>query len=277
MADSTQTILSVERALLILKRLANEGEEIGVRDLSRELGYSPAVTQKILNTLKVHGFVRQSEDTDRYSLGSGALQLGMAVLAQLDVVKVAQPHMESLTKETGETTFLAIQDGTAAVYVDKQVSHNPIHMDAPVGARRPLNCTAVGKVLLAFSEETTLEEALKAKAFTKETQNSITEPEPLKEELSNVRRQGYAVDRQEFHPEAICIAAPIFAPNGQLVATITTSGVAYRLENKIEEVAEIVMGKAANISKELGFSSNQKVPSGSRELDASIAKRLQSS
>ncbi|MEJ2708797.1 MAG: IclR family transcriptional regulator [Anaerolineales bacterium] len=277
MPNSTQTILSVERALLILKHLASSGEEIGVRDLSRGLGYSPAVTQKILNTLKAHSYVRQSEDTERYSLGLGALQLGMAVLARLDVAEVARPYVESLTLDTGETTFLAIRDSSTAIYVDKQVSHNPIHMDAPVGAKRPLNCTAVGKVLLAFSNESVFEKALDAKAFTKETQKSITDPKALREELSKVRKQGYAVDHQEFHPEAICIAAPIFAPNGQIVATITTSGVAYRLQDKIEEVAEIVMDKATRISEELGYSYDQKIHSGSRDLNASITRRLQNS
>jgi DNA-binding IclR family transcriptional regulator len=251
-AETVDTVLSVERALLILKRLAELREEIGVRELSRLLGYSPPVTQKILNTLKVHGYVSQNENTDRYALGPAALQIGMAMLSQLNIVRVARPFMERLTEETGETTFLAIREGLWAIYVDKEVSANPIRMDADVGVSRPLNCTAVGKVFLAFNKGDLLSEAAAAGVFTKFTPNSIVDAMELKEELGEVHRLGYAIDQREFHPEAICVAAPIYGVGGKLIGSITTSAVATRVENRIDQIAALVTDAAAQISRNMG-------------------------
>jgi IclR family acetate operon transcriptional repressor len=250
---SVDTILAVDRALLILKKMANSNEEFGVRDLSRELGYSPAVTQKILNTLRVHGFVRQNEKTDRYSLGPTTLHVGMALLSQLDIVQVARPYLEALTAETGETTFLAVLDGTTAIYVDKVVSPNPIRMDAEVGVSRPLNCTAVGKVLIAYDRDLLLSEVIASGAISNPTPNSITDPDELKKEIERVRQEEYAIDNREFHAEAICVAAPIFGPDGRILASVTTSGVATRIEDNLKQVIQSVRDVASQISAEMGY------------------------
>jgi len=252
--ENVDTVLSVERALLILKYLAETPEEIGVRDMSRVLGYSPPVTQKIFNTLKVHGFIRQNDKTDRYSLGPTALRVGMAMLSQLSVVRVARPFLDRLTEETGETTFLAIREGLAAIYVDKEVTSNPIRMDAEVGVSRPLNCTAVGKVFLAFDNGDLLTEAAEAGVFTKFTSNSIIDVMELKSIIDRIRETGYAIDYREYHPEAICVAAPIFGANRKVVAAVTTSGVGTRMESRIDQIAEWVIDAAAQISRNLGHS-----------------------
>lgn len=247
------TFLAVERALIILKRMAQSNEDVGVRDISRELGYSPPVTQKILNTLKLHGFVRQDEKSGRYALGLATLEVGQAMLAGLDVVKLSHARLEQLTAESRETSFLAIRDGLHTVYLDKVTSPNALRMDAEVGAIRPLNCTAVGKVFLAWGPRQLLQQAHQGNAFLKATPNSIVELEALQQDLEIIRQQGYATDRREYHPEGVCIAAPIFAQNGNLVAAITISGLASRMEGHIAEFARLVMEKAARVSADLGY------------------------
>ena len=251
--NSPETIVSIERALIILKRLASANGEVGVRGLSRELGYSSAVTQKTLNTLKLHDFVQQNPATGRYSLGFGTVRIGLAMLDRLDVVRVANPQMEALTTVTGETTFLAIRDGLSGVYISKVRSPNAIRMDAEIGSNRPLNCTAVGKTLLAWAPPELISEMIQAEAFVKATEKSIVDPEVLEAQLVKVRELGYALDLREFHNEAICVAAPIFDPSGDVVASITISGVASRMESRLEEYAKLVIEKSNVISKTLGY------------------------
>jgi DNA-binding IclR family transcriptional regulator len=253
MNKNSETILAVERALVLLKHLAEADEDVGVRDLGRELGYSPAVTQKLLNTLRAHNFVEQNEQTDRYRLGAGVLQLGLGMMARLDLVNVAQGEMESLTAETGETTFLAIRNDLHAVYVDKVMSPHAIRMDAEIGARRPLNCTAVGKILLAWADGDLVRRLDEEGLLEKRTPYSITSREQLQAELETVRHQGYAIDRQEYVADAMCVAAPIFNRERQLVGSITTSGPSFRIKDRIEEVAALVMAKADKISDALGY------------------------
>jgi IclR family KDG regulon transcriptional repressor len=254
--DSADTILAVERAIIILQNLAASKDEKGVRDISRELGYSPAVTQKILNTLRIHDFVQQNEDTQRYRLGLGSLNVGLSVLAQTDVVKIARPYMEELTAETGETTFLAIRDVYRAVYIEIVKSPHPIRMDAEIGAHRPLNCTSVGKILLAWAPSGIVSNAEKAGALEKSTKNSIVEVDALEAELINVREQGYALDNEEYNAEAICIAGPIFGQDGKIFAAITTSGPSFRMKDKISVFSNLVKTSAAEISLKLGYGLN---------------------
>ena len=252
-SKNPETILSVERAMVILKRLSDSKKGIGVRDLSRELGYSPSVTQKTLNTLKCHDFVQQDTGTGRYTLGFGTVRIGIAMLDRLDVVRIAQPYMEELTSETRETTFLAIRDGLNAVYINKVTSPNAIRMDAEIGSNRPLNCTAVGKVHLAWGPASLIDEMVQENAFGKQTENSIVDAELLRDQLDQIREIGYALDIREFHNEGICIAAPIFDQSGTLVASITTSGLDSRMENNIDPFALLVIDKANVISKTLGY------------------------
>jgi len=248
-----ETVLAIDRALVILKRLASTKEEIGVRELSRDLGYSPAVTQKILNTLKAHDFVHQNVDSGRYSLGFGTVRLGISMLERLDVVRIAYPHMESLTEETEETTFLAIRDQLNAVYISKVTSPNVIRMDADVGSIRPLNCTAVGKVLLAWATEDALSKLIKEDGLVKATEKSIIDPEFLKAQLDTIRNRGFALDEREFHNEGICVAAPIFDQTGEVIASITISGLASRMEGRLTEFASLVKTKAEAISKAMAY------------------------
>jgi IclR family KDG regulon transcriptional repressor len=250
---TSETILAVERALILLKHIAEADEEVGVRDLGRELGYSPAVTQKILNTLKAHNFVEQNEETERYRLGMGALQLGLEMIARLDLVNLAQEPMKALTAATEETTFLAIRSDMHAVYVGKVTSPHAIRMDAEIGARRPLNCTAVGKVLLAWAEDGLVQRLENEGMLENRTANSITSLKLLRDEIKNIRKLGYAVDRQEYVDDAVCVAAPIFNREQQIVGSITTSGPSFRLMDRIEEVAALVMDKAEEISDALGY------------------------
>ena len=251
--DTEVTILAVDRALVILKFLARRKTDMGVRDISRELGYSPAVTQKILNTFKAHSFVQQDLDTQRYQLGTGALHVGLAVLEQTDLLKVARPKMIELTNKTGETTFLALQDEYRTVYIDRVKSPHPIRMDAEIGAHRPMNCTAVGKILLAFGPPGSVSAAFDSGAFVKSTSNSIVDLKMLEMELERVREQRYAIDNEEYNSEAMCVAAPIFGPNCQICAAITTSGPSFRMKHRVSEIIDLVKAQAAEISAQLGY------------------------
>jgi DNA-binding IclR family transcriptional regulator len=174
-------------------------------------------------------------------------------MARLDLVNVAQEQMEALTAETEETTFLAIRNDMHAVYVDKVMSPHAIRMDAEIGARRPLNCTAVGKILLAWAETGLMQRIQNEGMIEKRTPYSITSAEQLQNELERIRKLGYAVDRQEYVADAMCVAAPIFDREQQVVGSITTSGPSFRVKDRVEEIAALVMAKADKISDTLGY------------------------
>ena len=174
------------------------------------------------------------------------------MLARLNLVNIAQKQMQALTAETEETTFLAIRNDNQAVYIHKVMSPHMIRMDAEIGAQRPLNCTAAGKILLAWAETDLLLQLKDQGLISKRTPNSITEIDALQSELAEIRTQGYSIDRQEYVADAMCVAAPLFDRDHQLIGTITTSGPSFRVKDRVEEIAALVIARANKISDALG-------------------------
>ena len=249
----TTTNLSVERALIILRHLSRSDQGMGIREVSRELGISPAGVQKIMNALHAQGFVIQNEETKRYALGPVVLQIGLAMLGELEVRQVARPYLKALAKETNETALLGIRDSDEVFYIDKFLPNSEIRMDVPLGASRPYHCTAVGKILLAQLPAGEFERLAAANSFDQVTPNSITNPDQLAAELEDIRRKGYALDREEFKLGAQCVAAPIYDHNGQLVAAVTVAGPAGRIETNLDAHIEQVLTKGQEISSRLGY------------------------
>jgi len=226
---------------------------MGIREVSRELGISPAGVQKIMNVLHAQGFVIQNEETKRYVLGPVVLQIGLAMLGELEVRQVARPYLKALAKETNETALLGIRDSDEVFYIDKFLPNSEIRMDVPLGASRPYHCTAVGKILLAQLPAGEFERLAAANSFDPVTPNSITNPDQLAAELENIRQNGYALDREEFKLGAQCVAAPIYDHNGQLVAAVTVAGPAGRIETNLDARIEQVLTKGQEISSRLGY------------------------
>lgn len=253
--DDRPLVVSVERSLIILDLIARSPNGLGTREISYTLGYGAGTVQKILNTLLVHEYVTKRAGTDKYVLGIGAIRIANLILAQSDLLTITRPYLQQLAEETQETIFMGVFEDAHCTYVDKVVSEQIVRMDAPLGVRRPLNCTAIGKALLAFSPRLSrewLHELHRTQSFGNPTAYSITDPDALYEDLVQARAAGFTSDRREFNPSAMCVAAPILDHTGQPVAAISISGPAERIEPRFEELADVVRRSTAQISKALG-------------------------
>lgn len=245
--------LAVERALILLRYAVDHPDGLSIREVGREFGYSPATVQKLVNALTLQGYFVQDRLTERYHLGPEAVQLGLAALSRLEVRRVARPHLEALCEETGETVFLGIARDDHAVYVDKVVSTRMVRVDAPLGVNRPYNCTSIGKVLLAGMPDEKVEQLAAGGAFERRTEHSIVELDALQAELERIRDQGWAQDREEYAHGSGCVAAPVLDHEGQVVAALTVSGPAARLDGEHDRRVEQVKASALTISEEMGF------------------------
>jgi DNA-binding IclR family transcriptional regulator len=157
-----------------------------------------------------------------------------------------------LSARTRETVFLAIAQGDKAIYIDKVVSDQELRMDAPVGAHRPYNCTAVGKILLQNFSDEEIEELVHRGAFEAKTENSLTGVAAIKAEIGKIREQGWARDDEEFHPGAGCVAAPIYDHEGNIIAALTVSGPAGRIGEHFDDVLLETKTSAQTISEAMG-------------------------
>lgn len=209
--------------------------------------------QKLINALKAQGYVVQDKLTGRYHLGAEAVQLGLTALSRLEIRRIAHPHLEALSSESGETVFLGIARGSHAIYIDKVVSAQPIRMDAPLGVNRPYNCTAVGKVLLAGMPGEEFERLAAEGAFEQRTERSISEADALRAEIEQVRAQGWARDDEEYISGVGCVAAPVRDHEGQVIAALIVSGPAARISEKLDRIVAQVKARATAISEEMGY------------------------
>lgn len=268
-ASSRRLVQSVDRALTLLDVLAQEARQVSLHVLSGKIGLNPSTAHRLLRTLQAHDLVRQDPTTRHYGLGLKLLQLAAAIRNQLDIRQLARPSLERLAKETGENANLVILDGDSAVYIDQAPSLQPVRTFTEIGARVPLHCTGVGKVLLAYLPEKEREIILQKglQAFTK---NTITNPYRLAEELAKVQDQQFALDIEERQEQVRCIAVPIFDDQSTVIAAISISGPANRLTlERLNQLVPLVGQTGLEISAKLGYpGSAEKWQAGGSESDS---------
>lgn len=169
---------------------------------------------------------------------------------QLRIRDVALPVMAGLRDRFNETVNLGILDGFDVVYVEMVESHHSLRMQATLGSRDPAYSTALGKAILAFTDEPARHLPLRLMprtVFTLHTRASVLQS------LVQTQQQGYALDDQENEDGARCVGAPIFEYPGRVTAAISVSAPASRLgREQVSEVAAAVREAANTISRQLG-------------------------
>jgi len=245
---------TVGDALNLLVRLSRAGAPQGITELSRASGLRPSKIHRLLDTLRFEGWVEQDPATRKYSLGVSVLELADSKLKATDLVRTAEPFLRRLVEACGETAHLAVLSNGQVLYLDKKEASQALGLISRVGQTLPAHCTALGKVLLAdLGEEERKRTAagLGLKPYTKRT---VTDYRRLKAELKKVRAQGFAQDREELVEGLCCLAAPVRDHTGRVVAALSVSVPAFRMNRAKEKlVREQAVGIARLLSRKLGY------------------------
>jgi DNA-binding IclR family transcriptional regulator len=227
---------------------------MNMTEISEKLGLYPSTTHRILDTLKHWGYVEQEPDNQKYRLGLKVLELGMAKLQQIDLVREATPYLKELVNQCNETAHLGVLEGGDVLYLAKVESSQTIRMCSYVGKRAPLHCTALGKVLLAFLPEEERNKILEQKGLPRLTENTITDRNKLEKQLTKIQKQGFALDQEENEKDVRCIAAPIRNYRGRVIAAVSISGPAFRIDEKVQNNLKVALIETSTkISKRLGY------------------------
>ena len=241
-------IQSLARGLKILEILSRADQGTGITDLAAELGVDKASASRLVSTLALYGFAEKDAATRRFHLGPRLVHLGRAVLDRSSLRALAGPYLRTLMQETGECAHLAILAQGQALYIDQVESPATLRVNAQVGTLNPLHCTALGKVLLAWSG---IPIPSRLEAYTPGT---ITSPRLLDEHLGQVKQQGFALDIEEMDPGVCCIAAPIFDWLGDLAGAMGISGPSTRLlPEKMPALSATVQEVCHALSTRLAF------------------------
>jgi IclR family acetate operon transcriptional repressor len=244
----------VYKALKVLRCLGEEGRELSLSEVSSLTGLPKSTTFKYLYTLREAGFINYREDADRYGLGTRLWELGRLAAPELGVRQLSLPVMQELRDSLNETINLGAIYGKEIVYLEMVESRHALRLLARVGGRDPIYSTALGKAILSHLPEEEWNAHLPSRLVPR-TENTCTSLKALKHELSLTRKRGFAVERGENEPDAMCIGAPIFDHRGQALAAISVAGPISRLSGPQEtEVARAVIEAADTISERLGYS-----------------------
>lgn len=242
------TLKTVAKAVEILERIMERPDGATLTDLSSATGEKPSTIHHLLSTLRQAGMLQQDPSTKVYRLGLKAFRIGQAALDHLDLVKRAQPLMRELARATGEGVTLVQYEGEKPVYVLGYESSHTIGMRYRPGSPIPLHCTGSGKIFLSRMSDGDLKAYLKALTLKRYTPNTIVDGDRLREEITKVRRQGYALDNHEVEEGLLCIAAPILNHQGEVVGSISLSGPDNRLKDRLEQVIKQVCKTARSVS-----------------------------
>jgi DNA-binding IclR family transcriptional regulator len=257
-------VQSLGRAFAILEAVARHREGIGLADLSKLVGLHNSTTFHLAKTMVSLGYLRQEKDSKRYRVGRPLFVLAASALDEIEMVSLATPVLEELSRETGECSHFAVRMGDAVVVIARTSGPGAFQLTDRVGVVRPTHCTALGKVILASLRQDQLERFLQRVELKPSTPHSITEIPALLRELAEIRRSGIAYDDGEFNLEVRCVAVPVKDFTGQTVGALGISGPIWRLSHQaLQARAKIVQAAAARLSEAFGArgtASLRKVP-----------------
>lgn len=206
---SGDTSTSVGKALSLLDAfLGSSHSALGVSEIARRAGVAKSTAHRLLAILESHGLVERSGD--RWLPGAHLFRIGNAVpiCRPRRLRDQALPHMQSLYVETHAMVSLAVRHHAQILYVEKLTSREWLDSPAAVGDCLPMHCTALGKAILAHSGPDLFDEVVAA-GLRPRTTRTITTPDALAQELRQIRRAGFALDRQEARVGLVCAAVPI--------------------------------------------------------------------
>jgi DNA-binding IclR family transcriptional regulator len=243
------SIQVIERMYALLDMLASQREPVPLKAICEATRLHPSTAHRILNDLVLGRFVDRPQ-AGMYRLGMRLLELGNLVKARLDVRDAAVTPMRDLHRHTNQAVNLSLRQGDEIVYVERTYSERSgMQVVRAIGGRAPLHLTSVGKLFLADDDPQRVRAYAMRTGLAGHTRNSITELPRLERELANVRALGYARDDEELELGVRCMAAGVFDDQGRLVAGLSVSAPADRLE---EAWLQRVISTAHEISATLG-------------------------
>jgi DNA-binding IclR family transcriptional regulator len=251
MNDHTQPSIQVlERMFNLLDMLSAQREPVALKSICEATGLHPSTAHRILNDLVLGRYVDRPQ-AGMYRLGMRLLELGNLVKARLDVREAALGPMRELHRHTNQAVNLSVRQGDEIVYIERTYSERSgMQVVRTVGGRAPLHLTSVGKLFLAHDDPQRVRAYATRTGLTGHTRNSITDVNKLERELANVRTLGVARDDEELELGVRCMAAGVYDDQGRLLAGLSVSAPADRLE---EAWLQHVQGTAKAISAALGY------------------------
>ncbi len=249
-SGGTPTVQVIERMFALIDVLASREEAMSLKEISEKTGLHPSTTHRILNDLATGRFVDRPEP-GTYRLGMRLLELGNLVKGRLSVRDAALVPMRELHRSIHQPVNLSLRQGDEIVYIERALSERSgMQVVRAIGGRAPLHLTSVGKLFLAADDPQRVRAYAARTGLAGHTKNSLTQLPLLERELAKARQSGVARDNEELELGVRCMAAGIYDDQARLVAGLSISSPADRLD---EAWLPKLQQTAGEISAALGY------------------------
>jgi len=231
--------------------LAQHPRGLTLAELSRSIDLAPSTVHRLLQTLQMNRFVRESSH-GLWQVGVASFEIGSAFFVARDWVGDLHPALVELAS-LGETSNLGSLDGSEVIFIGQVECQEVMRMVAPLGSRAPAWASGVGKALLATLSPEQRRQVLPADLGPAITPTTLTTHEALEADLAAAKARGYVIDLEERNPGLRCVAAPVFDEFGQASVAISLSGPAARMtDDRLDALGMAVARLAYENTQTLG-------------------------
>jgi len=247
----TPMLKSLDKALCVLLMFAGEKQEYTLMEIAKKLGLSKGTVHRILLTTINRGFIEQNPITGKYQLGIKMYELGSIVTKRMDLRREALPVLIALSKKTGETSHLIIENEGEALCIERIDGSGYVKLlFMDVGRRMPLNVGAGPVVLLAGMKDKEIERWLLTHRLEAKTDYSIVDPKKLMEKIEFIRENGYAVSMEDATAGVAAVGAPIKDVHGDTIGVVSIAGLCTRFQN---ERLELLISEVVDAGKQISY------------------------
>lgn len=239
-----RTIQSVQIAFSIIKVLQMRGR-IGVTGLANELGHSKSTIHSHLRTLEEQKMLVR--DDEGYRLSLRILDMANDICDKIDNYEIIRDEIDTLAEETNEISQFGIEEYEKISYLYKATGDQAVETASSVGKQQPMYSTALGKTILAYLPAQRTEEIVQSIEYTAQTQNTITSPDELYDELEQTAERGYGIDNEENIEGLRCVAAPVKNEKTVLGAVSITGPSSRFTDNRLDNELPDLVKRAANV------------------------------
>ncbi|NLX56210.1 MAG: IclR family transcriptional regulator [Planctomycetaceae bacterium] len=250
----TYDVPGLRAGLDVLTALCESSVEMGVAELAERTGVNKHMVFRCVKTLAARGWVVEAGEGPKYVATLVPFCIASGPVSRMDVTVAAQEPLRSLWKQTGESTYLGVLHDHMLVYLIHHDGTRDVRLGGRVGEHYWPHAAAAGKVLVAYADPELLEQILD-RGLKKLTRATITSRRRFLAEMNKVRRQGYALDEEEYMAGGLCYAAPVFDRAGKVVAAIGTTvlTVHYPQRDIVSVLGPEIQSAAQRISTNLGW------------------------